>query len=88
MYNNNNCGEWALREERRGPGAGQAGLTTSGGEVIAGKVIEVPTQTTGGTLVLFAHFQVDAGAPIPRQREAKHALHQQVIGQSLDKHTA
>ncbi len=77
-----------LREEIRGYGASQAGLTTGSGEVIASKVVEVPTQATGGTLVLLAHLQVDTRAPIPGQREAKHALHQQVIGQSLNEHTA
>lgn len=66
----------------------QAGLTTNSSEVITSKVVEVPTQATGGTMVLLAHLQVDTRASIPRQREAKHTLHQQVISQSLNKHTS
>lgn len=48
-----------LREGIRGREAGQAGLTTGSGEVITSKVVEVPTQATGGTLVLLTHLQVD-----------------------------
>ncbi|TNN42566.1 hypothetical protein EYF80_047225 [Liparis tanakae] len=66
----------------------EVGLTAGGGEVIASKMVEVPTQATGGALVLLAHLQVDARASIPSQREAEHALHQQVVGQSLDEHAA
>lgn len=88
VYNNNNWGEWVLREGKRGWRAGQAGLTTGSGEVIASKVVEVPTQATGGPLVLLAHLQVDSRASVPGQREAKHTFHQQVIGQSLNEHTA
>ncbi len=77
-----------LREGIRGWGAGQAGLTAGSGEVIASEVVEIPTQATGGTLVLLAHLQVDTRASIPGQGEAKHTLHQQVIGQTLNKHTA
>lgn len=88
VYNNNNWGEWVLREGIRGWEAGQAGLTTGSGEVIASKVVEVPAQATGGALVVLAHLQVDTRASIPGQREAKHTLHKQVISQSLNKHTA
>lgn len=87
-YNNNNWGEWVLREGIRGWGAGQAGLTSGSGEVIACKVVEVPTQATGGTLVILAHLQVDSWASIPGQREPKNTFHQQVISQSFYKHTA
>lgn len=88
VYNNNNWGEWVLKEGIRGWGAGRAGLTAGGGEVIASEVVEVPTQATGGTLVLLAHLQVDTRASIPGQGEAKRTLHQQVIGQPLNKHTS
>lgn len=64
----------------------QAGLTTSSGEVIASKVVEVPTQATGGTVVLLAHLQVNARASVPGQREAERTLYQQVISQALDEH--
>lgn len=66
----------------------QAGLTTSSGEVIAGKVVEVPAQAAGGAVVLLAHLQVNARASVPGQREAEHTLHQQVISQALDKHAS
>lgn len=37
--------------------------------------------------MVLAHLQVDPGASVPGQREAKHTLHQQIISQALDKHT-
>lgn len=87
VYNNNNYDEWVLREGIRGWVASQAGLTASSGEVITSNIVEVPTQATRGALVLLAHLQVDARASIPGQREAKHALHEQVISQSFNKDT-
>lgn len=76
-----------LREGIREWGASQAGLTTSSGEVITSYVIEVPTQATWGSLVILTHLQVNARAPVPGQREAKNTLYEQVVRQSLNKHT-
>ena len=75
------------RDWLRGGAAGQAGPTTGSGEVIAGQVVEVPTQATGGALVLLAHLHIHSGATVPRQREAKHTLHQEVVSQALNEHT-
>lgn len=35
--------------------------------------------------MLLCHFEVDAGASIPGQRETKRALHQDVVSESLNK---
>ena len=63
-------------------------LTAGCGEVIVGQVVVVPTEATGGAMVLFRHLQIYSAPPVPRQREAKHALHQQVVSQTLYKHTS
>lgn len=59
-------------------------LTVAAAEIIRSVIIIVSTQTTRPSFVCFGHFEVDSRAPVPRQREAKRALHQDVVSQPLN----
>lgn len=61
-------------------------LTVAAAEIIRSVIIVVSAQATRPAFVLLSHSEVDAGASIPGQREAKRALHQDVVSESLDKH--